>query len=109
MPIRFHLDEHVSPAIAEGLRAHGVDVTTSQEAHLLGQDDTDQLSFAISEERVIVTHDRDFSRIHASGMEHFGICYCRPQKHGIGEMVQMLRLVHACFSEDQMRNHLEYL
>ena len=29
--IRFHLDEDTDPAIAEGLRRHGIDVTTSQE------------------------------------------------------------------------------
>ena len=34
--IRFHLDEHCDPAIAAGLRLHGVDVTTTPEAHLLG-------------------------------------------------------------------------
>lgn len=29
--IRFHLDEHCDPAIAAGLRRHGIDVTTTQE------------------------------------------------------------------------------
>ena len=32
--IRFHLDEHCDPAIAAGLRLHGVDVTTTHEASL---------------------------------------------------------------------------
>ena len=34
--IRFHLDEHVAHAIAEGLRRRGVDVTTTTDAGLLG-------------------------------------------------------------------------
>jgi hypothetical protein len=31
-PLRFHLDEHVSPAVAEGLRRRGIDVTTTLDA-----------------------------------------------------------------------------
>jgi len=27
--IRFHLDEHVPHAVADGLRIHGIDVTTT--------------------------------------------------------------------------------
>lgn len=33
--IRFHLDEHVDPAIADGLRRHGIDVTTTLDAGLV--------------------------------------------------------------------------
>ena len=44
--IRFHLDEDTDPAIAAGLRRHGIDVTTSQEMGLLGAVDTVQLSHA---------------------------------------------------------------
>ena len=32
--MRFHLDEHVPHAIAEGLRRRGIDVTTTVEAGL---------------------------------------------------------------------------
>jgi predicted nuclease of predicted toxin-antitoxin system len=60
MAIRFHFDEHVSPTLAEALRRKGVDVSTSQEAALLGSDDLDQISFAIHQERILVTFDDDF-------------------------------------------------
>ena len=33
--IRFHLDENVSNAIAEGLRRRGIDVTTTSETGLI--------------------------------------------------------------------------
>jgi uncharacterized protein with PIN domain len=58
--IRFHLDENVDPAIADGLRRRGVDVTTTQEAGLLRSSDEEQLAFVISEGRILVTHDEDF-------------------------------------------------
>jgi predicted nuclease of predicted toxin-antitoxin system len=57
--VRFHLDEHVSPAGAEGLRRRGIDVTLTHEVGLSGADDPEHIEFALRENRVIVTHDRD--------------------------------------------------
>lgn len=57
--IRFHLDEHVSHAIAHALRRRGVDVSTTTDAGLLGVEDGDQLAYATAERRVLVTHDPD--------------------------------------------------
>jgi hypothetical protein len=34
--IRFHLDEHVDHAVADGLRRRGIAVTTTADADLLG-------------------------------------------------------------------------
>ncbi len=109
MAIRFHLDENVSSAVASSLRQRGVDVTTAYEAELLGRDDRDHLEFANSQSRVVVTHDDDFTRIHAEGSQHSGICFCRKEKHSIGDLVRILLLIRECFSESEMRGHLEYL
>ena len=109
MAIRFHLDENVSGAIAPSLRHRGIDVTTSADAGLIGADDHDQIRFALSQNHVVVTHDDDFTRIHANGTRHAGICYCNKDKHPIGDLVRYLILVHECLGEDEMRGHLEYL
>jgi predicted nuclease of predicted toxin-antitoxin system len=74
--LRFHLDEHVSPAVAEGLRRRGIDVTLTHEVGLSGADDAEHIAFALQENRVIVTHDRDFPRWHSAGVKHAGIVYC---------------------------------
>ena len=37
--IRFHLDEHIDPAVARALRRHGADVTTTVEAGLRTKSD----------------------------------------------------------------------
>jgi predicted nuclease of predicted toxin-antitoxin system len=55
--IRFHLDEHVDPAIAAGLQRYGIDVTTTVAAARRTKDDEVHLAFANAERRVIVTHD----------------------------------------------------
>ena len=56
----FHLDEHCDPAIAAGLRLHGVDVTSTAEAGLLHARDEDHLAYGVATGRVIFTQDQDF-------------------------------------------------
>jgi predicted nuclease of predicted toxin-antitoxin system len=58
--IKFHLDEQVANAIAEGLRRCGIDVTTTPQMGMKGLPDEDQLAFARSQNRVIFTQDDDF-------------------------------------------------
>ena len=55
--VRFYPDQDIPAAVARGLRLRGVDVLTPQEAGRCGLGDQDQLEFAKSGGRVIVTHD----------------------------------------------------
>ncbi len=107
--IRFHLDEHVSPAIAAGLRQRGIDVTTTIEAALQGRPDPELLAFAMAEDRVIVTHDHDFLIADAHGTAHTGIAYCHQDKYTIGQLVRALLLLHGCCSADELRGRVEFL
>ncbi|MHC4178218.1 MAG: DUF5615 family PIN-like protein [Planctomycetota bacterium] len=107
--IRFHLDEHVHPAIAAGLRHRGIDVTTTTDAGLSGADDEDQLSFARSEGRVIVTHDDDFLALHGRGISHAGIAYCHQQSHTVRDLLRALLLLCECFSAEEIQRRVEFL
>jgi len=91
--IRWHLDEQVDRAIAQGLKQRGIDVTTTPEVGILGAADAEQLAFAISQERVIFTHDEDFLILHQRGLEHYGIAYCHQNSRSIGEIVRGLILI----------------
>ena len=71
MTIRFHLDEHISEAVARGLRVRGIDVTTSIEAGLKARPDEEHLAFGVAQQRVVVTHDDDFLVLHAAGLQYF--------------------------------------
>lgn len=71
--IRFHLDEHIDFAVAQGLRRRSIDVTTTADAGLLGADDPEHMAFAVDNSRVIVSNDPDFLRLHDQGVEHPGI------------------------------------
>jgi hypothetical protein len=107
--IKFHLDENISLAIANGLRRRGIDVTTTPEEILIGKLDEEQLAFAISQKRVIFTQDNDFLRLHQQSVYHYGIAYCHQKSKSIGEIVQGLVLIWQVLEVDEMINHLEYL
>ncbi len=107
--IRFHLDEHVDPAIADGLRRRGIDVTTTVETQLLGAADSEQLAHAIREARTLVTFDSDFLAISCRGANHYGIAYRFQGNSHIGQVIRGLELIWELLEPDEMRNQLEYL
>ena len=109
MPVTFHLDEHIQPALADALRGRGIDVTTTTDAGLSGSADREQLSFARDAGRVVVTQDIDFLRLHTEGVPHSGIAFWRQQTRTIGEVVRRLLLMHAVMSPAEMKNRVEYL
>ena len=107
--IKFHLDEHVPPAIAEGLRRRGVDVTTTVDTGLQGADDPAHIAFALTEGRVIVTHDDDFLVLHSQGVHHNGIAYCHQQARSVGQIIRTLVLIRQLLEPDEMEDRVEYL
>ena len=109
MEIRYHLDEHVDPAVAEGLRQRGVDVTTTVEAELTGAPDVAQLAFAAAEGRVFVTRDRDFLVLDSEGVAHAGIAFWHSRRRNIGQLVLDLVLLWRAVTAEEMHGRVEYL
>ena len=109
MAIRFHLDEHIASAIAQGLRRRGIDVTTTSEANLAMAPDEQHIQFALLHGRVIVTQDRDFLRQAAADTHHAGIIYSEQGLRSIGELLRGIILVHEVMLEEEMMDHVEYL
>ncbi|HJT31951.1 MAG TPA: DUF5615 family PIN-like protein [Pirellulales bacterium] len=107
--IRFHLDEHVAHAVADGLRRLGIDVTTTADADLLGADDITQISHALSENQVIFTQDDDFLILAAAGNRHAGIVYCQQQKRSVGQIIRALELIWQICEPDEMKNGVEFI
>jgi len=58
--VRFYLDEHLSPRIAEIARGLGLDVVTAIELGRRRLSDQAQLELAAQDDRCLVTVDRDF-------------------------------------------------
>ncbi|MCL4204180.1 MAG: DUF5615 family PIN-like protein [Pirellulaceae bacterium] len=109
MEIRYHLDEHLDPAIAAGLRRRGVDVTTTVEAGLSGASDFEQLAFATRNHRVLVTRDTDFLALSAEGMSHGGIAFWHSRHRSVGQLILDLTLLWRVYAAEDMANRVEYL
>ncbi len=107
--IKFHLDENITLAIANGLRRRSIDVTTTPEQGMIGQSDEQQLEFASSQNRVIFTQDTDFLKLHHAGFSHAGIVYCPQKSKSIRETLQGLILIWEVIQAEEMDNHLEFL
>ena len=109
MEIRYHLDEHMGPAVAQGLRQRGVDVTTTVDAGLVGASDEEQLAFAVANGRTFVTRDHHFLVLHAEGVIHGGIAFWHSKRRDIGQLVLDLVLLWRVATAEEMRRHVEYL
>ncbi|WP_427158486.1 DUF5615 family PIN-like protein [Aliinostoc sp. HNIBRCY26] len=106
-----YTDEDMSALVATLLKSRGLDVVTVPEQATLGKSDREQLEFATSIDRCILTHNRvDFERLHlqymAEGKQHFGIIIV-PQKSAY-EVAQRIGILVNALTADEIRNQLLY-
>jgi predicted nuclease of predicted toxin-antitoxin system len=83
-------------------------VLSAQETNRCGATDEEQLAFATSDGRVVVTFDTDFLTLDATGVQHAGIAWCPAMRYSIGQLIQAFLLVHGVLERDAMWNHVEY-
>ena len=97
-------------ALADGLRARGVECLRTNESDNVSNSDIEQLQFSFENGYVIFTRDSDFTELHSQGHQHAGIVYIPQQRRvRLGEMINSLCLVHDVLTPQEMINRLEYL
>ncbi len=106
-----YTDEDMSALVATLLRTRGLDVTTVPEQSSLGKTDREQLEFATSLNRCLLTHNRvDFERLHLQYIEedrqHSGIIIV-PQKNAY-EVAQRISIIVTSLTADVIMNQLLY-
>lgn len=95
--------------MAEGLTRRGIDVTTSQDAHLLGAKDDEHLVFDRREQRVLVTRDPDFLRLHATGTQHCGIIFWTERQRSLGQLIGALDALTLDIASGDLQNTVLYM
>ena len=60
MSLRFLSDENIAASLVKSLRNKGYEVFDVKEEELFGMDDIEMFKKANEEERIILTHDKDF-------------------------------------------------
>jgi predicted nuclease of predicted toxin-antitoxin system len=106
-----YTDEDMSALIATLLRSRGLDVTTVPEQATLGKTDREQLEFATSLGRCLLTHNRvDFERLHLQYIQedkqHSGIIVV-PQKNAY-EVARRIGILVSALMPDELMNQLLY-
>jgi len=95
-------------------RTAGIDILTTPEAGRVGSGDTDQLAFAVSQERSLYTANKaDFARLHNAYMiaeqSHAGIVICTWQEMPPERQVRRLLELIEAGRIDSMRNRCLYV
>jgi predicted nuclease of predicted toxin-antitoxin system len=110
--ITLFLDEDVRPLLAEILRQRGYDATHVLEVNRAGKSDLEQLAYAVSQGRAVLTHNiRDYllldRQYRDQGKEHYGII--------VSDQVplrELLRRTLRCLSRyttEEVRNQVIWL
>jgi hypothetical protein len=88
-----YVDQCVNRRITAGLRLKGLELVTAQERKQCATDDQVLLEVATAENRLLLTNDADFLRLHKEwmtlGKSHSGIVYW-PQSRPIGTVIRAI-------------------
>jgi len=111
-PPKLYLNEHLSPRLAEQLRQHGFDVTSTLESEMDEANDDVQLAYAVSQQRAVVSFNhRDFAPLHDQYMteekDHWGIILSTEESTSALRH-RLLRLLNSLSAED-VKNQIRWL
>jgi hypothetical protein len=105
-------DEDVSALVATLLRARGIDIAAAREHDMLGKPDDEQLAYATSLERCVLTHNRvDFEMLHTgyvfAGKSHSGIVVAT--RRSPYEIARRVAVLLDSLTADEIANQLLYV
>jgi predicted nuclease of predicted toxin-antitoxin system len=113
--IRLYLDEDIYPDLAEAIRQSGFDCQSATEAGKLGRTDEEQLEYAASQGRCILTFNvPDFAVLAQqwalTGKQHAGILVTKQViRKAFGQLLgRVLQLLNTT-TADEMQNVFRYL
>ena len=102
-----YCDESIWIPVADGLRRRGWTVYTARDEERLGDPDREHLSYAVENDRILVTFDDDFlSLVEESGFKHAGIVYVQQAGCDIGDVVKAVDAHLEARSEEIGRAHV---
>jgi len=109
LELRFYLDENIPIEVARQLRLSGIEALSAHSLDRLGDADESHLERALAMDHVLCTHDTDFLRLAAQGMDHAGIAFLPQQRASIGVWVRALRALHAGVAAEDARGQVFFL
>ena len=86
----------------------GIDVISVNEAGKRESDDEEILRFAKENNRVIITRDSDFVKLHRKGVEHAGIVFI-PKFLAVGKIIGEIEKVSMLYESEYIRNTIIFI
>jgi len=110
--ITLYLDEDVNVMVANLLNGRGFSATTARDEGLLSKSDEEQLAYAVSQQKTLLTHNRhDFemlAREYAdAGRMHYGIILA--VRYPPYEVIQRLMRILDRVTADEIQNQVRYI
>jgi predicted nuclease of predicted toxin-antitoxin system len=110
--ICLYLDEDVNVLLADLIQARGFDVITARDAGKLRSTDAEQLVYAVSQARTLVTHNRtDFEELVQNYFNlrqmHYGVIFA--VRRSPQEIAQRLLAILNQVTLDEMQNQVRYI
>ena len=106
--MKFLADEHIESSIVTGLNLLGIDTISINEAGKRESNDEEILSWAKDNDRVIITRDSDFVKLHKKGVEHVGIVFI-PKFLAIGKIIVEIEKVSMLFESEHIKNTIVFI
>ena len=88
--MKFLTDENVASSVVKDLRKKGFDVKDIKEEKLCGASDKEILKMSLAENRIIITHDKDFNNVLVTNTIHIGIILLRFKNQSPPNVSEML-------------------
>jgi predicted nuclease of predicted toxin-antitoxin system len=101
-------DEHVNRVFITELSANGHDVAHVGTDYDRGTSDPDLLERATENDRIVLSNDADFARLHGEA-DHAGIVLYQEQNMSVTEFIQGINRVERVVPEPELRGTLVWL
>jgi predicted nuclease of predicted toxin-antitoxin system len=110
--VELYVDEDVDINVAAQMRSRGFVAITALEVGMLQADDADQLAYAVSRQRAILTHNRnDFLKLATEygiqGKTHWGIIIAR--RRSPYEIARRLAVLFNAVTADELQNQVRHI
>ena len=107
MALKFLTDENISTLLLMSLRNKNYDIKDIKEEKLFGISDKEIIELAFKENRVVITHDKDFANLlNYSQIKHKGVILLRFLNQSPKNVINSFMPLLEQLKENKIRNSL---
>lgn len=104
--MKFLTDENVAISVFRTIKKLGFDVKSVMEIGLESKSDAQILEFALKDNRIIITHDKDFANLFYTNKKHKGIILLKFKKQNPNNISNVLIKIFQSEFKDKLENNI---